>query len=290
MPLSLDPLAIRIVGPLCAIGLLAAGCATNSLSHAGSSIHESARGSVFLQEALDRSFHADHPAVIDPSTLLGIVKSIVAESVKNLSPTMPAGGSKPMNVFSDEDAEFLAPLLAQGLSQAKPDQMVGFTVSSSAGSGTEPAAGTLYRYRGDLYLTIVPTEHRRISGVMPNVAARIERAPAYMSEWIPGTTAIVIDPHGLAKTHSSDGPRTGADSHSLPDSGTPAAPSSDAASSRNELQAAYRANKLKDSEISALRKEVERMKQELHERSATTGTVSQRTPGKRKSAEASPSR
>ena len=32
---------------------------------------------------------------------------------------MSDGGSKPMRIFSDEDAEFLSPLLAQGLSKGE---------------------------------------------------------------------------------------------------------------------------------------------------------------------------
>jgi hypothetical protein len=139
-------------------------------------------------------------------------------------------------------------------------------------------------------LTILPTEHRKISGVMPNVAARIERAPAYLTEWIPGTTAIVINPQGLAKIPPVDGSPAAAEPVPIPDSGVPATPFADSTSPQDELRLAHRANKMKDSEIAALRKEVEWMKQELHERAATSGTVSKRVPGKRKSAEAFPSR
>jgi hypothetical protein len=257
---------------------------------------------VYLQEVADWSFKADHPAAIDHATLLSAVQGIVAEDVKNLSTNLPAGGSKPMRVFSDEDAEFLAPLLAQGLSQAKPDQIVGFTVSSSAGSGAEPAAGTLYLSKGSLYVTITPADNRKASGFMPSLAARIERAPAYAADWTPGTLAMVINPTILAKFRTPGAPAFAAEPNSLAGSDAPAASLANLASRQNttdgdltdnqrdELQLAREANKAKDAEISALRKEVEWMKQELHDRPGTTETVSKRLPSKKKSAEAYPSR
>ena len=75
----------------------------------------------------------------------------------------PASGRKPMRVFSDEDAEFLAPLLVQNLSQARPEQIVGFTVSPSAGSGAEPTAGTPYVQQGPIYLTIDHSRSKKAS-------------------------------------------------------------------------------------------------------------------------------
>src|SRR4029078_3145468 len=87
-----------------------------------SRIAHNAKGSVALEEIMDWSFEASHPAIIDQTTILKIVKggsSVEAETGTRMS----AASSKPMRVFSDEDAEFLAPLLAQGLSKAKPEQL-----------------------------------------------------------------------------------------------------------------------------------------------------------------------
>jgi hypothetical protein len=86
---------------------------------------------------------------------------------------------------------YLAPLLAQALSQAQPEYVVAFRLSSSAGSGSEPTAGTLYVRNDRLYLTL--TEHHgslekvesslfssgrpaRIVTIAPESAGRIEQA------------------------------------------------------------------------------------------------------------------
>ncbi|HEU5407175.1 MAG TPA: hypothetical protein VFU48_05375, partial [Nitrospira sp.] len=144
----------RYVGALMSLSVVVAGC---SMLSGEAKLHKNAKGSVYLKEIADWSFEAGHPATIDQMTMLKIVKGVVIDDVQNMSGNMPAGGSKPMRVFSDEDAEFLAPLLAKGLSQAKPEQIVGFKVSPSAGSGAEPTAGTLYMHHGSIYLTIAPS-------------------------------------------------------------------------------------------------------------------------------------
>ena len=317
---------IRYAGALISLSLLATGC---SALYGLSNVHKSARGSVYIKDVADWSFEADHPAVIDQATLLSVVKGVVADDAIKSSAKMPASGNKPMRVFSDEDAEFLAPLLAQGLSQAKPEQIVGFTVSSSAGSGVEPAAGTLYISRGALHLTINPNKSRRASGFIPSGVARIERAPAYTSEWTPGTLAMVIDHQTLAKASLPGASSVAAESKALitpailpvpvaktmpaqqdaPSTVQPfaaTAPSITADQSEeldaknnelltkklHELRQVREANRMKDSEIAMLKKEVEWMKQELRERSAEgkSSAVSKRSAPKRKAAEAAPTR
>ena len=134
----------------CCIGLalMGTGCSTTS------KIAQSAKGSVYLEEVTDWSFEASHPAVIDQTTIVKILKGVYSGDSQNGSSRMSAGGVKPMRALSDEDAEFLAPLLAQGLSKAKPEQLVGFRVSSSAGSGIEPTAGSIYVQQGLIHFTI----------------------------------------------------------------------------------------------------------------------------------------
>jgi hypothetical protein len=314
---------LRYAGALLSLSLLAAGC---SSLYGWSNIHKSAKGMVYVKEVADWSFEASHPAQIDQATLLSAIKGVVADEVTKQSMKMPASGSKPMRVFSDEDAEFLAPLLAQGLSQAKPEQIVGFTVSPSAGSGEEPVAGTIYASQNSLYLTITPTKSKKVSGFVPNTAARIERAPSYAAQWAPGTLAIVIDPQVLAKGQVPTAIPVAATPEPSPLPAMPAtqvakpivkqdapptaqavAVSTPAASGDSmaavisndellnkkldELRQARETSKMKDSELAILKREVEWMKRELRERTAElkaakASTAAARPAPKKKPAEA----
>ena len=176
---------------IAALTLVISGCAS------GTKLAYNAKGSVHLEEVADWSFEASHPAVIDQLTITKIVKGLYSNDGMSGSSRMSVGGSKPMRIFSDEDAEFLSPLLAQGLSKAKPEQLVGFRVSSSAGSGSEPTTGSIYVQKGLIYLTI--GKGAKPTGFMPESAARIEQAPAYAAGSALGATAVIIDYHALAK-------------------------------------------------------------------------------------------
>jgi hypothetical protein len=286
---------------LMSFSLIVAGC---SMFSDEAKVHKNAKGSVYLKEIADWSFEANHPANIDQMTMLKVIKGVVTDDVQKMSANMPASGSKPMRVFSDEDAEFLAPLLAQGLSQAKPEQIVGFKVSPSAGSGAEPTAGTLYVHKGSIYLTIAPSQDRKVLGFMPGASARIEKAPSFLAMGS-GAITMAIDYQALAKGPMPSSPSgTGvpkpmlaaAPSTSQPtpsaSNGTITTPQEVSAATQDsssnglsesvayqlstdellnrkldELREAREANKLKDSEIAVLKKEASWMKQELRQRS-----------------------
>lgn len=302
----------QYVGVLTCLSLLAGGC---SMLSKEAKVHKNAQGSIYLKEIADWSFEASHPAMIDQMTMLKVIQGVVADS----APQMPAGGGKPMRVFSDEDAEFLAPLLAQSLSQAKPEQIVGFKVSSSAGSGAEPMAGTLYVHKGSIYLTMAPSQHHRAFGFVPSSAARIEKASSFVAMGSRAVT-MVIDQHAIAQASATD---------SLSVTGTPklmpasesqaiapkAAPEREGTTvgqlqangslysesaelngdellnkKMDELRDAREANKRKDSEIATLKKEAARMKKELRQRAeevkALKSKAAIRPMPKKKSAEA----
>ena len=315
----------QYVGVLMSLSLIVTGC---SMVSGEAKLHKNAKGSVYLKEIADWSFAANHPATIDQMTMQKIVKGVVTDDAQKMSGNMPASGSKPMRVFSDEDAEFLAPLLAQGLLQAKPEQIVGFKVSPSAGSGAEPTAGTLYVHKGSIYLTIAPSQNKKASGFNPSSAARLEKAPSFVALGS-GAMTMVIDHQILAKTAMPSSlpvaaaPIVPAAAPTLDPSATetvahreasalldpqefPAQRRTDARTLQlstdellnkklDELREAREANKRKDSEIAMLKKETMWMKQELRQRAEgvkamKTSKTAARSAPKKKWAEAHPTR
>jgi hypothetical protein len=190
MPITVrHPIVQGLVG-IAACALLFSGCS------GGSKLTHNAKGGVYLEEVTDWSFEASHPAIIDQQTMVKVVKGMYRNDGMSGSSKMSAGGSKPMRVFNDEDAEFLSPLLTQSLAKAKPEQIVWFRISSSAGSGSEPTTGSLYVHKGSIYFTIgtgiKPTEF------MPESAARIEPASAYAASGAVDAMTMIIDYHELA--------------------------------------------------------------------------------------------
>ena len=189
-PINVRRQIIQGIIGIAACAILISGCS------GGSKLTHNAKGGVYLEEVTDWSFEASHPAIIDQQTMVKVVKGMYRNDGMNGSSKMSAGGSKPMRVFNDEDAEFLSPLLTQSLAKAKPEQIVWFRISSSAGSGSEPTTGSLYVHNGSIYLTIgtgvKPTDF------MPESAARTEPASAYAASNAVDAMTMIIDYHALA--------------------------------------------------------------------------------------------
>jgi len=272
------PIMQGLVG-IAALTLVIGGCA------GGTKLSHNAKGSVYLEEVTDWSFDASHPAVIDQLTITKIVKGLYSNDGMTGPSGMSAGGSKPMRIFSDEDAEFLSPLLAQGLSKAKPEQLVGFRVSSSAGSGSEPTTGSIYVQKGSLYLTI--GKGAKPTGFMPESAARTEPAPAYAAGGALGAMVMIIDYHAMAKepmpapmpiTKATPVPPVAPLMATAPANAEAVTSSAGQEAGPGVGQDEFLAQKLidlkiaketlakKNSEISMLRKEAEWMKRELRDR------------------------
>jgi hypothetical protein len=152
-------------------------------------IHESARGAVYVERIPDRSFRAAHPITLSADTMARVLRGVsVKDSRGPVLGNLIPGKSEVGRAFEDKDVEYLAPLLVAGLTRAASDQQVGFRVvqvSAAANSqiagltfcvdsvrfpGTceseqpsgaiseESTAGSLYAYGQSLYLTL--TEYR----------------------------------------------------------------------------------------------------------------------------------
>ena len=264
-----------------ALALIVTGCSTTS------NIAQNSKGSVYLEEIMDWSFDANHPAVIDQTTILKIVKGVYTAETK-----MSAAGSKPMRVFSDEDAEFLAPLLAQGLSKAKPEQLVVFRVSSSAGSGSEPTAGSIYVQQGAIHFTI--SKGVGATTFMPESAARTVQAQPFATGGKGGVMAHVIDYHALALAPMPPAlpvvkTATGRATGSIANASATATAMEGPAEMQVQLGRAKDMLAKKDTEIRVLRKESDWMKRELRERDeeikALKATVKTSKPSPKKKAE-----
>ena len=277
-PINVRRQIIQGIIGIAACALLISGCS------GGSKLTHNAKGGVYLEEVTDWSFEASHPAIIDQQTMVKVVKGMYRNDGMNGSSKMSAGGSKPMRVFNDEDAEFLSPLLTQSLAKAKPEQIVWFRISSSAGSGSEPTTGSLYVHKGSIYLTIgtgvKPTDF------IPESAARTEPASAYAASNAVDAITMIIDYHALATA-----PMPAAMPIAKTTPITPIAPIApvmapapakvEAVSSSvsqevgqdevlaqklSDLKAAKEKLAKKDSEITMLRRESEWMKRELRNR------------------------
>jgi len=147
LPMSHHPrLALLIVTTL-----VLSACATGP--DLDLTIHESERGGVYVERIPDRSFHTAHPLTLSVDTMARVLRGVVVKENRGFFKIVVAGKAEAVRVFRDEDVEYLAPLLVEGLTRAASDQQVGFRIVQP-GALAESAKGWLYAYGRSLYLTL----------------------------------------------------------------------------------------------------------------------------------------
>ena len=139
--------------------LVCAACGTSTST--GKILFEDARGTVSLETITDQSIRATHPINLEPALVAQVLKGIeVQDQGDRLVQRLLTGPSSPVPVFSDEQIQFLAPLLAEGLRQATQDEHIEYRVQTThegsmlESSTAETTAGSLYAYGRQLFVTL----------------------------------------------------------------------------------------------------------------------------------------
>jgi hypothetical protein len=138
--------------------LITAACSTADRN--AKILFEDPRGTVSLQSMPDQSIQATHPIKLDPMLIAQILKGIEVQDQERGIQKLLIGPPPPVPVFSDDQIQFLAPLLAEGLRTATPDQRIGYRVETThqgsflESSTTETTTGSLYAYGRQLYVIL----------------------------------------------------------------------------------------------------------------------------------------
>jgi hypothetical protein len=178
---------------LSGIALTLSACATGP--ELDVTIHESERGAVYVERFADRSFHASHPMRVSAEMMTRVLRGVVVKDTGGVLGSLVGSKPQTMQAFGNEDVEYLAPFLADGLARAASDQQVGFRVvqvsepvspqsgglTFCASSVRFPGAcsseqpllteGSLYVYGRSLYLTLTAFRHRLEPGETNNKTA-----------------------------------------------------------------------------------------------------------------------
>ena len=247
--------------------LVVSACATGP--ELDLTLHETDRGAVYLERIADRSFQAAHPITLSADTMVQILRGVVVKENRGFLGILVAGKPEGVRVFGDEDVEYLAPLLVEGLTRAAPDEQVGFRIVQT-GAPAKSTKGSLYAYGRSLYLTlpwlISMSRHGAGGPIQPPTILFIpesaKRPDSYRDARSTDAT-LVIDYQLLASLPA------GADTvvrsvpppASVPTPGIPAEP-------LKESSPAIEQKTQRDIELEALRKEVQDIKRQLAEQNA----------------------
>jgi hypothetical protein len=211
-------LTVPLIGVLLAL-LCLVGTACGTIAPTGKIIFDDPRGTVSLQTISDQSIQANHPISLDPALLAKILRGIEIQdqerSLQNhVLQKMIEGPSSPVPVFSDDQIRFLAPLLAEGLRTAAPDQRIEYRVQTTRkgsvfqSSTTETTAGSLYAYGRQLYVTLSQYRYDPIRTYMVNSTSAVQTRQADASGLKNRT--LLFTPSAAQRSDSFDPPTGGA--------------------------------------------------------------------------------
>ena len=157
-------------------------------------VHETPRGSVYLERIPERSLKAAHPLVIEEGVIARTLSGVRVTERKTALQTAFSKQPPTTRAFSEDDISFLTPFLTTALRQAATDQQVGFHVysypsdlsySSRSGAGVgssdpqltnssllETTSGHLWAQDRWLYLTVSEYKKRPEQADTINMANR----------------------------------------------------------------------------------------------------------------------
>lgn len=150
--------------------LCVAGTSCSTTAPTGTTLFEDARGSVSLQKIANPSIQTSHPINLEPALLALLLTGLeihdhgigphgrVVEGFAGQPATYP--------LFSEDQIQFLAPLLAEGLRTATDNQVIKYrVVTTREGSNRfqsptrEMTTGSLYAHDRQLYVILSQYRH-----------------------------------------------------------------------------------------------------------------------------------
>jgi hypothetical protein len=198
------------------------------------------------------------------SWMARVLSGMVIKENRGVLGILVAGKPEAVRAIGDEDVEYLAPLLVEGLTRAASDQQVGFRVVQTR-TPAESTKGSLYAYGRSLYLTLpwlIPVSRYGAGGPIRSptilfIPESAKRPDSYRDARSTDAT-LVIDYNLLATMPAASDMRSTAVQPPTPAKGEPTQ---------------------RDTDLDALRKEMEDIKKKLAEQEAErTRSTSSPTP------------
>ena len=247
-------------------------------------LSETDRGAVYLERISDRSFQAAHPITLSTGTIAQVLRGVAVKENRELLGGLILGKPEAIRAFRDEDIQFLAPLLVEGLTRAASDQKVGFRVVQT-GMPWESTTGSIYAYERSLYLTIpwlIPLSRYEGGGQAPPPTILFfpesAKRPGNDRDERPAESTLVID-YALLASFSAD---SGAPPLVQIPAGGPAAVTGQTTVPAQATQTIQVPTQPKERELDDMRKELQDIKRQLAEQEAERAVQKQNGPSKKK--------
>lgn len=101
-------------------------------------VSEGPQGGVYLARVSQPAFEASHPVVLDEWLLRRLLRGVLVTPRQGSVTTLIFGSPEPVRAFSDQDADYLAPLIVKALGRATSRHVVEVEVLHPTAKGRRP--------------------------------------------------------------------------------------------------------------------------------------------------------
>ena len=133
---------------ICAIS----GCV--SVPRVQTPLFEGRQGSISLRVFAEPKKRAQHPIVLEPHIIRGILKGLYVQETQTILESALTNNKLPVQAFTQEEINFLFPHLIAGLAKATPEEEIVFHLRSTRSHRKQYTTGSLYCADSTVHITI----------------------------------------------------------------------------------------------------------------------------------------
>ncbi|RMH31034.1 MAG: hypothetical protein D6690_17620 [Nitrospirae bacterium] len=131
-------------------------------------LHQSPEGTVSFRTISDPAFQADHPVDLSPALIEKVLRGISVQKEPRLLQRLLSGRRDPIPVFSPKQVAFLAPLIADALSKATPEEEIFFDLDGREEHGAHIEGTVLVRQPAIILRWKIPLSSGKPSHITKN--------------------------------------------------------------------------------------------------------------------------
>lgn len=158
------------------------------------SLYQSPQGQIILKTFTNASGKASHPAIIELNLLQEAFRGLHVREDKELLDRMLRGEGQDLPVFTDQEAQFLALVMKDALTQATSEEYVWFQLTHQEEESSPSTSGGLYLSKDILWLGLDQFRTDRHSS---SLSSKPSFSPTRIKNWF-----LVFSPTGADRTDS----------------------------------------------------------------------------------------
>ncbi len=153
-------------------------------------IHQSSEGQIMLKTFTQPTDESSHPTDVSPILIHKVLHGLRVQQDKGLLDSLLNGESQALEVFNQQEVQFLTPHLRNALAQSTPEEYVFFQVTNNKNPIQTITSGSLYRSNNHLLLGL---QQFKANKRRTTLSSKSSVSPSRIQRW-----SLLFLPEGAA--------------------------------------------------------------------------------------------